>query len=50
MEQDLMEWSGSLDFEQYATEWRSVATTLGSEAFVGTDMHLPSAPAWISSA
>lgn len=44
-----MEWCGGLDFEQYAQEWRAVATTLGSEAFVYQDEPLPIAPPWISS-
>jgi hypothetical protein len=49
VEAGLVEWCGALDFEQYAQEWRAVATTLGSEAFVRVDEPLPIAPPWISS-
>lgn len=49
MEEDLVDWCGALDFEEYAQEWRAVATTLGSEAFVWADEPLPIAPPWVSS-
>lgn len=49
VEEDLMEWCGALDFETYAQDWRSVATTLGSEAFVPrAEEPLPIAPPWTS--
>ena len=49
VEEDLMEGCGALDFETYAQDWRAVATTLGSEAFVPrADEPLPVAPPWMS--
>jgi hypothetical protein len=48
VEDELMEWCDALDFEQYSHEWRSMATTLGSEAFVFAPDELSALPAWSS--
>eukprot|EP00798_Chlamydomonas_sp_ICE-L_P022634 gene22634-29776_t len=46
MADDLLNWTMGLDFENYVDDWTSMATTLGSEAFLPDDeSYLPEVPA-----
>eukprot|EP00892_Ulva_mutabilis_P008474 jgi/Ulvmu1/599/UM001_0607.1 len=43
---DLMQWCDDLDFDKYVSDWRCMATTMASEAFLPVDELLPELPAW----
>lgn len=41
-----MHWCEGLDFDQYMNDWRGMATTMASDAFIPAVEVLPELPAW----
>lgn len=46
VDQDLMQWCDDLDYDKYISDWKCMATTMASDAFIPMDEILPEIPAW----